>query len=389
MAITFHEGLPGHGKTWEAVIYHLLPAVKAGRRVFANIRGLNHEKIAELTGRPLAEVDMLVTSIAWDDTPRIHELVDNDSLVLIDELQDFWPAKGHILDKVTEFVTQHRHRGLDIVCMGQDLRDCHAIWKRRVENKVLFVKQTAIGRDTHYKWEMWVAKQPEKFIKVNGGTRKYDPKYFGVYKTKRDDAENVAHYADDRANILKTKAFRFWLPLAAVGGVLAISYLWHFFHASPVKVPEKPKQSVAYQVPQNPTVVPQSVQPAQLHPVASAAASAPAVADTSKAYSPEQYPVDLFSKYRPRLSAMISGHNHIEGRIEVLDDSFHLKEEFTFAQLRAMGWGVAETERGVFLTRRSDGLRYLVTQWPIDPFGRTSDYAQRDPQLKDQPQGNS
>ena len=42
-----------------------------------------------------------------------------------------FPAGKQNLDTgITEFVTQHRHRGIDIVAMGQDHRDCHMLWKR-------------------------------------------------------------------------------------------------------------------------------------------------------------------------------------------------------------------------------------------------------------------
>ncbi|WP_283149423.1 zonular occludens toxin domain-containing protein [Silvimonas soli] len=378
---TFHEGLPGHGKTWEAVVYHILPAISKQRKVFTNIRGMDHGKVSELTGVHVDRVSELLVQIEWDDTRRIDKLVENDALVVIDELQDFWPAKGQVSPEITEFVTQHRHRGLDLVAMGQDLRDCHALWKRRVENKVVFVKQSALGRDHKYAWTMFKAKGPEKFQKINNGTREYEPRFFGVYKTKRDDATNMEHYKDDRANLLKTKFFRFQLPLVFIMAGVAVWYLWGFFHKSPVHVAPK-NQERAYVVnsPKAPAV---SAQPANLAvvpatAVASAASSvAVAKTDANEAYKPEQYPVDLFQKYRPRLAAMIegtfNGRHRVEGRIEVMDDSFHVKEEFTFKQLAEMGWSVQPMERGVFVSRNSDGLRYLVTAWPIDPFGRAAD----------------
>ena len=51
--IVFHEGLPGSGKSYEACVMHIIPALKAGRDVLTNINGINHKKFAELTGIPL------------------------------------------------------------------------------------------------------------------------------------------------------------------------------------------------------------------------------------------------------------------------------------------------------------------------------------------------
>ena len=62
------------------------------------------------------------------------------------------------------------------------------------------------------------------------------------------------------------------------------------------------------------------------------------------------------------------------GIVEFLDDSFHVKDSFTFKQLESLGWTVTPTEQGVYLHRYKDDLMILVTQWPIDPFGRVSDY---------------
>lgn len=46
--LIFHEGLPGSGKSYEALVSHIIPRLKDGRTVDAYIEGLNFEKIAEL-----------------------------------------------------------------------------------------------------------------------------------------------------------------------------------------------------------------------------------------------------------------------------------------------------------------------------------------------------
>ncbi|MDC6258787.1 type II secretion system major pseudopilin GspG [Ralstonia solanacearum] len=55
-----HEGLPGAGKTWEAVVKRLIPALQKGRKVYARINGLDHAKIAEVAGVELERVKELL-----------------------------------------------------------------------------------------------------------------------------------------------------------------------------------------------------------------------------------------------------------------------------------------------------------------------------------------
>lgn len=48
--LIFHEGLPRSGKSYEAMVRHIIPALQKGRHVWAYIEGLNHARIAGATG---------------------------------------------------------------------------------------------------------------------------------------------------------------------------------------------------------------------------------------------------------------------------------------------------------------------------------------------------
>ena len=117
--IIFHEGLPGSGKSYEAFVKHVFKAIKSGRKVFAYIEGINHKKVAEILGFPVAIVEAFLIQIKEDQVKTIYEHVEDNSLVIIDEIQDFFSADNKPLEKnITTFVTQHRHRGIDIIIMG-------------------------------------------------------------------------------------------------------------------------------------------------------------------------------------------------------------------------------------------------------------------------------
>lgn len=88
--LIFHEGLPGAGKSYEAMVHQVIPALQKGRKVFAYIEGLNNEKIADVMGETVGYVESLLIPLTRDQVPTIHEHVENDSLVVIDELQNFF-----------------------------------------------------------------------------------------------------------------------------------------------------------------------------------------------------------------------------------------------------------------------------------------------------------
>ena len=157
--IIFHEGLPGSGKSYEALVKHIIPSLQKGRKVYARLNGFNHEKVSKLTGKTVDELKDLYTEITEEQVHTVYDLVENDSLLVLDELQNFFPSgRQKLSDEMTQFIAEHRHRGMDIICMGQALADCHTTWKRRIERKITFLKLSMLGMDKKYKWEtalMW------------------------------------------------------------------------------------------------------------------------------------------------------------------------------------------------------------------------------------------
>jgi len=130
MAIHFHEGLPGAGKSYEACVFHILPALRAGRQVVTNIRGINWAKFAELLDEPEDYVRMLLIYIEpaeQDEGEEALQRVKNDfadktpdnAMIVWDEVQDYFPSGNYKLPhNQQKFWTEHRHRGLEIVIMG-------------------------------------------------------------------------------------------------------------------------------------------------------------------------------------------------------------------------------------------------------------------------------
>ncbi|MGR3980259.1 zonular occludens toxin domain-containing protein [Pseudoalteromonas sp. 1181_04] len=233
--IIFHEGLPGSGKSYEALVKHIIPSLTKGRKVYARLNGFNFEKVSELTGKTVDELKALYTEITEEQVHTAYDLVENDCLLVIDELQNFFPSgRQKLSDEMTQFIAEHRHRGMDIICMGQALADCHTTWKRRIERKISFLKLSMVGMDSKYKWEMYQGsingvKGDVVFTKIKSGVEKYDSKYFGSYLSHQQTTGNTDVYSDDRVNVFKSKQFIFYLPLFIFLVAFSLYFLNVFF----------------------------------------------------------------------------------------------------------------------------------------------------------------
>ena len=232
--IIYHEGLPRSGKSYEAMAEQIIPALKAGRKVFAYIAGLNHEQIAELCEITIERCKELLIQLTAEQIPAIYEHIEKDSLVVIDELQNFFPnVKTKLDDKMMKFVAEHGHHGLDILTMGQNLMDCHSVWRRRTERKLMFFKLSATGRENSYSWTAYQAipqnGRDPTWAKATSGTRKYDPKYFGTYKSHEDGTQNKGNHQDKRFNVFNRKTITVGIPV--IFGLVGLGcwYLYGYF----------------------------------------------------------------------------------------------------------------------------------------------------------------
>jgi len=370
--IIFHEGLPRSGKSYECVVKQILPSIKKGRKVFAYVAGLNHDKIAKLLDITTEECQRLLIVLKPEQIPEIYLHVENDSLVVIDELQNFFPTgRQRLNDNITRFVTEHGHDGLDIICMGQNLLDCHNLWRRRVQRKIIFTKLDMVGMEERYTWEMYSGKATNKdikFVKINSGTGKYEKKYFGTYKSHTDNTLNTENLQDDRSNIFKTKGFRFGLPAAIIVGIVAINHLVNFF-SEPQFIQEKQNESV------NRENIERSNNKSNTATIQTNNAKKSLQQKRENVVGKDQtsdYVEKLANLYRLRLGGYIEQKSRLAGYVQVYDDTFHLKELFTFDELRGLSWEVKKVSYGVLASK--DQTTLVIRSWPLESFGKVSNY---------------
>jgi hypothetical protein len=392
--LVFHEGLPRSGKSYEALVEHIIPAVKKGRMVYALVDGLNYEQIADIAGRPLESVRELLIQLDDKWIPKLPDCVTKDSLVVIDEVQDYWPSSRQKMpESITRWIARHGHDGLDLVLMGQSIRDVNVFIRRRTQRLISFTKMTGVGMPKSYKWEAYEATTAGKFHKINSGIKKYDEKYFGTYKSHSVGTENKEVYLDDRTNIFKTSAFRVFLPVFFFVLVFAVYYLFSFL-TDPQKIAhaseEAPVQISAEGVRDDETKLSrQEITEADLIrreqrrldlEVEQRRYEFEKQKKEQREAEKEQrrqqklsndpfWPVAQMG--RLRLSALLQKPDgSYTGYVDILDGSYRKKDRWSISDLQATGWTIELKEYGLEMRQYDEVL--LARPWPVDPWGQVS-----------------
>lgn len=376
--IVFHEGLPRSGKSYEACAYHIIPQLMEGRKIYANISGLNHAQFSELTGIPEPIVQNLLIEFSFDHIEDIEQKVnaqkrfmldikEKDCMILFDEIQDAYPTgKQRLTTEEMKFIASHGHDGMDIILMGQCFIDVHPAWRRRVQRKITFSKQTSLGRDNSYFWTAFEAKQPEKFRQISSGSRNYDKKYFGLYKSHTDGTSNKDAYKDKRIVIWNKPVVKYGIPALLVFAFFAVDNLLNFFDAEARGEQVRTTISdtdTSHDSPGNKTTIPAKV----------GSGPKPVNNPAKPEKEPEYKGIDVFDtvahKHRPRLSGVIySEGKPLLARIEILDSSLHRKDVFSVEELIDLGWKVDYRVSGLHV--KKGDREYLIRPWPVDSWGR-------------------
>jgi zona occludens toxin len=290
-------GAPGAGKSYEAVVFHVLPALARGRKVITNLP-LNLEALStidsaypdlvELRERTLAEPP------AEDDTPanpRARRFARPFSTRAFANAEDFasdWRhAEGmgplYVVDEchfamprvgtqiaVEEWFSMHRHYNADVLLITQSSGKISRAIVDLVQVCYKVRKAVALGK-------------PDGYIRkvldgVNGGEvstteRKYQTQYFGIWRSHTQGMAVAEVKADDVAPFLvKFKRFSY-----AFYCVAAVAVVYAFWPSG--KKPDAPPKVAAAPVPQvTPTAEPKAATPAALPAASGQPGQAPVIA---------------------------------------------------------------------------------------------------------------
>lgn len=200
------SGRPGGGKSYEAVAFHVLPALESGRKVITNLP-LQIDMFVKVFGPEVIDlivvIDGKLNDFGSTERPfsKHTDYIDDwknekgqGPLYLIDECHMVLPARG--LDaEILEFYSLHRHYGIDIVLITQHLRKIHRDIRDMIEINYVCQKNTALGSENSYTKKV---KQGASGDVVNTSIRKYKKTYFTFYKSHTASNSAVQEaYAQD------------------------------------------------------------------------------------------------------------------------------------------------------------------------------------------------
>ena len=245
-------GRPGGGKSYEAVTYHIIPAIKSGRKVVTNLP-LNVDHFAKVFGDEVRQLIVIIDS-KLDDFGNVDRPFSKASdyqndwkndkgqgvLVVVDEAHMVLPT-GRASVEVLEFLSLHRHYGIDIILITQSDRKIHKDVRDMVQLVYRCSKNTALGSDKSYTQKVQDGCRGEV---VNTNQRRYNKSYFPFYQSHT--ASNTA-VKEATASDVKP-IWRHWSVIGSailLGGVLIFVLSGGVKNPLAVKPPIKPIEQVS------------------------------------------------------------------------------------------------------------------------------------------------
>lgn len=377
------EGQPRSGKSHEMVRVHLLENLRAGRKVYARLNGLDHQAIADHLGETRERVDALLITLSQDDVRRVcvcqtqanGDLVfpglEQGALVIVDECHEFWPVgRAELPPPVADFFAKHGHWGLDLVLATQDFKEIHRSVVRRIQKKNYYTKLDGLGKENWFSVRYFTAPTAGKFEQLGLEKLEYDPAIWKLYKGVQPGVESNAAYMTGTKTLWASIKKPAIMVAAAV--VLGIVALVRFFispestittakeAAPPATVQPAPMREIS--APPPPVVA----KPAAPRPSPMPAVTAPPVREDLPA--PIRYLLDLKQKARPRYIGSIGKRHLVEFRAE--GGQSQVLERLDSRQLAALGWSVTPTGYGLRID--FDGETIIFTPWPVDALFQQS-----------------
>lgn len=355
--VTALVGLPGSGKSYTALDFAILPALRSGRHVITNI--------------PLKESNL---ERAGYDSNLIHDIdlsdpdcLTKDSLIkggvyVLDELWRIWGVekKSKISEEHKSLIKEHRHfsdeqgRSIDIFLVTQSLSDIAPVIRDMVETTVITTKLLEAGlsgrftRDYYRGSVKGTVGLKSAWIKSDD-LQKYDLRIYDFYysHTESDSVDGSINEART-FNSSYFSGWRFKALIAlflAVFGFTAFS-VWSFLNSSVVN-PAQPSPAVVSAPPASPVqAVPSALPPTSVSPPPPAVSPAVVAADN------KNFLDRLLEKTMPRVVGLAFGRDKpAQGIINFFDiNDGSLRESFTFSELRGFGVSIFATRYGVEIT---------------------------------------
>ena len=302
------EGIPGSGKSYEGVVYHVLPALKAGRKVITNLP-LNVDAFAaidpdyrdliEVRTRPAPRIgDWNAANVAeepafklwtdrepepqpenvftfgtvWDFYSDWRGKNGEGPLYVIDECHVSFPKLG-TPESLVQWFKLHRHFNAEVLLMTQSFRDINQPIAQLIATLIKCRKADILGKSGEYIRKVHAG---YRGAVIQTNEREYKKQYFGLYRSNTQSSGSAeSGVTDVSPMIVKFNRFKWaWLAMSA------ILLVWAFW-------PDGERDVWGRRVQPSPPVQPRVLGPAPGQPVAvTSATSAPAPVAQSPTVAP-------------------------------------------------------------------------------------------------------
>lgn len=303
------EGIPGAGKSYESVVFHVLPALQAGRKIITNLPLMvemfvainpDYAKLIEIRKRaqpvrgtwdfsrvdengngeafqlfedghaePLAASVKPFSRVWCYYTEWKHPTTGQGPLFIIDEVHVALPrvtADEH----VREWFSLHRHFNVDVLLMSQRFRKIHPDVSELTAILVRCRKADILGRENSYIRKVHSG-YPGAVISTE--ERPYKPEFFPLYKSHtQGNSVAEASASDVQPFTVKWKRIQYgWWTMTAV----VCAYLFWPFGGKADAPP--PAKAVAQVKPVASVIDGPSMQSTAKHQAQAVAPSKPAI----------------------------------------------------------------------------------------------------------------
>ncbi|SAY50693.1 zonular occludens toxin family protein [Neisseria weaveri] len=195
--IVLVTGVPGTGKTAKVVSMMVNDPMfqpdenGISRKVFTNINGLKLPHIRVESDGEQYPVSTPETLSFHDIHEWIKKPENHGSIVIIDEVQDVWPARsaGSKVPKNVSWLNTHRHLGVDIFVLTQNPKNID-INLRGLVKKHWHVAMNKLGMRTLLEWKYCADNPISQAKDAFASIYKVDDKIFDLYKSAEIHTEN-------------------------------------------------------------------------------------------------------------------------------------------------------------------------------------------------------
>lgn len=234
------EGVMGSGKTYEAVAFWILPALKNGRKVITNIP-LNREIFAAWYGMQMLDLievredyikDDGLYHVAFSDVRDFrdewkHPISNQKPLYVVDEAHiPFETSKSDRMRELFIDASLSRRNGNDWVLITQSMSNLYKPIANLVQAVHYMKKRVTMGKfDSYFHFVYDGNTRGKKYITKN--VRTYDPDIFRLYKSHM-----VGEVDEAQMNVSDFRVWKAYRPAVIMFTLLGIlmyfvyQYLW-------------------------------------------------------------------------------------------------------------------------------------------------------------------